>query len=814
MIKNYLKVAFRNLRDLKGLSVINIVGLAVGIASCIVILLYVAAELGYDRFNENADQIYRIHLEALVNGGKVNVAMSARPLGPTLAHNYPEVAAYTRIKNVDAPTVKYKDKVFSERKFYWVDSTFFDVFTVSFLEGDPKTALATPNTIVITESVARKYFGNENPVGKILGTSQSGQDYLVTGVVKEFPPNAHFHFDFLGSLSSCEDSRSQSWVENPYYTYVLLRKGTDPDQFQSKLRDVVKNYPWAEINRITKMGIAFEQFEAAGNRFVYRMQPLTSIHLHSHLDYELEPNSDISYVYIFSVIAVVILLLAIVNFMNLATARSEKRAKEVGIRKALGSNRSQLAAQFFAESILTSLLAVLLAIVLIELFAPMLSQLTGLQISLDLFASPFPILGLLCFGIVVGIVSGSYPAFYLSSFRPIQMLKKGTGHENRRPLLRDGLIIFQFAVSIVLFVGTLTVYSELLFIQNKNLGFNKEQVIVLNGTEAIGGNKIKSFRQELVSAPRVISATSTSAVPGMGTYGLSSTTFNPLGNSIRNPQQLWILIGDYNLLSTYQMKLAQGRFFDREYGSDSASVVLNEAAVAALAFKDPLGKEVVSAGSTPQENKMLRIIGVVKDFNFESLHQPVHPLAIFLSADGQVLPHISIRVAPGDYPSTISSLETIWHKFAGNQTFDYTFLDQGLASLYKAEQRTATIAATFSGLAIFIACLGLFGLAAFVTEQRTKEIGIRKILGATVSEIVIMLSKQFTIWVLVANVVAWPIAYYMMNNWLRDFAYRINISVWIFAVSGLLALAIALLTVSSHAIKAATANPVQSLRYE
>ena len=814
MIKNYFRIALRNLLKFRSLAFINIVGLAVGIASCIVILLYVANELGYDKFNNNADQIYRIHLEAVVNGGKINVAMIARPLGPTLARLYPEVISYTRIKTIDAPMVKYKNNAFTEKRFYWVDSTFFDVFTVPFVQGDPKTALTRPNSIVVTEPVAKKYFGNETALGKIVTNTQTGQEYLVTGVVAGFPPNSHFHFDLLASLSSCEDSRNPSWVENPYVTYVRLRKGTDPDKFQAKLRDVVKNYPWAEINAMTKMGITFEQFEAGGNRFEYRLQPLTSIHLRSHLDYELEPNSDISYVYIFSAIAIAILFLAIVNFMNLATARSEKRAKEVGIRKTLGSNRKQLVGQFLAESTLTSLIAVFLAVVFIELFIPLLDHFTGMRIALDLFTNPYPVIGLLCFGVIVGIISGSYPAFYLSSFSPVQILKKGSRHENRGIVLRDGLIIFQFAVSIMLLVGTFIVGEQLSFIQNKNLGFTKEQVIVLNGTDAIGRDKIDAFEQELMRNPRVMNVTSTSAVPGMGTTGLWNTTFTLRDSSMESAQQLWILLSDDNLLNTYQVKLAEGRFFDKGHDSDSSSVVLNEAAVEALGCKNPIGKVVVSAGKTPQENKMLRIIGVVKDFNFESLHQPVHPLAIFLSRGSNFLTHTSVRVSPGDYRETISSFEAAWHTFAGNQTFDYTFLDQGLANLYRAEQRTATIATVFSCLAIFIACLGLLGLVAFVTEQRTKEIGIRKILGASVSEIVFMLSKQFTRWVLVANIVAWPIAYYVMRNWLKDFAYRVEINPWFFLISGALALALALLAVGTHAIKAATANPVESLRYK
>ena len=804
MFKNYIKVAFRNLRKNKGYSFINITGLAVGIACCIAILLYVRNELSYDKFNNNADQIYRVHLTGRVNNNALNMAVSPAILGPTLKHDLPEVLEYTRIRNFGFPVLRYKGKAFSEERFYNADSTFFKVFTVKFLEGSPQKALTQPNSVVITEVMAKKYFGNEEPMGKILNADHR-RDWVVTGVVKGFPKNSHFHFDFLGSLTTNNDSRNPFWLSNNYYTYVVLQKGTNVNEFQAKLQKDVMQYISPQIEKVT--GVSLEQLRKNHDNYTFVLQPLTSIHLSSHLDYEIEPNSSISYIYIFSAIAIAILFIACINFVNLATARSEKRAKEVGIRKTLGSNKTQLVRQFIAEAVIMSMLAVFLAIILVEVFLPFFNNVSGKALSLGIFENFYNSLILIFFAGLIGIIAGSYPAFYLSSFQPVKVLKSES-NSNRKSGLRNGLVIFQFAVTIILFIGTFIIYNQLKYMQTKNLGFNKEQVIVINKTDDLG-NQIHSFKEELLNNPKIIYATNSDDIPGNqkgdNAYRMENTSSDRL-------QDLRNMSSDYDFTKTYDIDIIKGRYFSKEHPSDSTAVVINEAVVNLFGLKDPVGKYLVAP--TPKGDLKFKIIGVTKNFNYESLHQEIRPLVIHLFNTHDFGKFISVRIKPGNYQGTISYMQNTWKKYAGNQAFDYNFLDRNLAHLYIAEQRTSKIASTFAVLAIFIACLGLLGLAAFITEQRTKEIGIRKVLGASIPSLLFMLSKEFLKWVLVANIIAWPVAYYVMNNWLKDFAYRIDINLWIFLLSGIIALVIALLTVSSHAVKAAIANPIKSLRYE
>ncbi|HEY9164545.1 MAG TPA: ABC transporter permease [Candidatus Kryptonia bacterium] len=807
MIKNYLRVALRNIAKYRSYSIINIVGLAVGIACCIAILLFVRDELSYDRFNVNADQTYRIHFHAFFNNKDINLAASCDPLEPTLLRDFPEVTAATRVTNFGFPVLRYKDKAFSEERFYWADSTFFDVFTVKFISGNPKTSLTQPNTVVITQAMAKKYFGNEDPMGKVLNADRR-RDYIVTGVVDGFPQNSHFQFDFLGSMVSYPATNNQFWLSNNCYTYAVLRSGTDPVEFEKKMNDDLKKYIGPQLKTAT--GATYEQLEAAGNRVGFYLQPLTWIHLHSHLDYEIEPNSDIAYVWVFSAIALSILLIACINFMNLSTARSERRAKEVGIRKTLGSTRGRLIYQFMSESTLMSLIAVFLAVGLVELLLPLFNDVSGKQLSLGIFDNFYSVPLLILFALIVGLLAGSYPAFYLSSFLPVDVLKSDGRKGSRKSLLRSTLVISQFVVSIVLFISTLIIYDQLNFIQDKNLGFNKEQVVIINKTDDIGA-QLGSFKQELLGNPAVISVSNSTGIPG---DQVGDNVFEPEGGTTQDARSLRTIRSDYDFAKTYQIQLVAGRFLSVDHPSDSMAVVLNEAAVDAFGIKDPVGKYITELPNGPQPPPKYEIVGVMKDFNYESLRQVVRPLAMGMFPRGGFGKFVAVRIAPGDYERTMAFLEATWKKYAGNEAFEGNFLDQNLERLYRADIRTSKIAAIFSILAIFIACLGLLGLAAFITEQRTKEIGIRKVLGATVTEVVALLSSEFAKWLLIANVIAWPLAYFMVRRWLQDFAYRVDIALWIFIVSGIMAFIIALLTVSTHAIKAATKNPVESLRYE
>jgi len=808
MLRNYFKIALRSLLRDKAFSFINIIGLAVGIACCIVITLFVHDELSYDTFNTRADRIYRPTLRGVLNGHDIMSAASPAGMGPALRMDLPDVAAYTRIRNFGASVLRNGENAFSEDKFLGVDSTFFDVFTVRFLEGNPARALTQPNSVVMTASMARKYFGTEDPVGKVLILG-ADMKWTVTGVVEDWPRNSHLKFDFLASLTTANDSRNPTWLSNNYYTYLLLRNGANPVEFQKKLDQEVIKYASPQLK--SSIGMNLEQLRANGSSYGFALQPLSSIHLDSHLDYEIEPNSDRSYVYIFSAIAIAILLIACTNFINLATARSERRAREVGIRKTLGSNRSRIVGQFLAESVLMSSIAVLFAVILVEMLLPMFNEIAGKKMSLDFFETPATILVLLGFAAGIGIVAGIYPAFYLSSFQPTEVLARDSRRGSGRSFLRGGLVVFQFSVSIILLIATFVISSQLRYAQSKDLGFDKDQLIVIERTNELS-SRLPAFEQELRTNSRILGVTNSTAIPGNqkgdGAYELIGRS----AHQYENLREMWC---DYDFAETYNIRMAEGRFFSREHPSDTAAVVVNEAAAKTYGEKNVTGKFLSTPRPAQQPADNYQVIGTIKDFNFQSLHEPMRPLVIhFASGNTYAGRFITVRISPGNPDDVVSFLEGEWKKYAGNGSFSYTFMDQNLQRLYSADQKTGKIASLFSIIAIFVACLGLLGLAAFVTERRIKEIGIRKVLGASVPEVVTLLSAQFAKWVLIANVIAWPLAYYFMNNWLKNFAYRIEIGIWIFLVSGAMALVIALLTVSAHAIKAATANPVESLRYE
>ena len=646
MLKNHFKIAFRNLLRSKAFSFINIIGLAVGIACCIAIMLFVQDELSYDRFNEFADRIYRPRVLGLINGHELNQANSPVAMGPAVYHDLPDVVAYTRLIKSGFTVVRYKDKTFTEERFFGADSTIFNVFTLPFVAGNPATALTQPNTVVITESIGHKYFGNENPIGKILNTGKR-DNFVVTGVIEDIPQNSHLHPDFMVSLTTLPDSRNPTWISNNYYTYLLLRKGVNPVEFQRKLDEEYTKYASPQLKAVA--GISLEQFRAAGNKFGLVLQPLTSIHLNSHLDYEIEPNGDITYVYIFSAIAIAILLIACINFVNLATARSEKRAKEVGVRKALGSTRSYLVGQFMSESIVMSILAVVLAVVIVELLLPFFNEIANKEMSLRLFSDPLSIPLLVCFAVVVGIIAGSYPAFYLSSFHPIDVLRSDVRKGGRKSLLRSGLVVFQFAISIALFVGTFIIFTQLRYVQTRNLGFDKEETIVVNRTNDLS-NQLQSFEDELRANKGIVGLTNSTAVPGNQSSDNACRLEGAPGSQYEDIQQMFC---DYEFVNTYKLGIADGRFFSREHPSDSAAVVVNEGVEKSFNAKEVVGKYLIYPGAGPAgSDQKYEIVGVVKDFNYRSLHEPIRPLAIRLfPKQGFIGQFVTVHLAPGDHLS-------------------------------------------------------------------------------------------------------------------------------------------------------------------
>ncbi len=807
MLKNYIKIALRNFLKHKGFSFINIFGLAIGVACCVLIVLFVLDEVSYDRYHEKADKIYRVGIRGFVNNNLFHGVVTCAPMAQTLVDEFPEVTAATRLQNPGFPVFRYKDKVFSEERVFWVDQAFFDVFTVPFIKGNPQTALAKPNTIVVTRSMALKYFGDEDPIGKNLNADKR-RDYLVTGVVEDVPRNSHFHYDFLAALITYEDSRSPIWVSNNYYTYVVLQKGASPEAFEAKLAELVKKYVGPQIEGA--LSITLEQFFASGGKWDYFIQPLTGIHLHSHLDYELEPNGDITYVYIFSIIAIGILLVACINFVNLATARAANRAREVGIRKTVGSNRGQLIQQFLSETTIISFFAVLLALLAVQILLPLFNNLTGKELAVPYVQNVLTIPLLLGLVLFIGILAGTYPAFFLASFDPVVVLKTEMSGRSKKSKMRNVLVVFQFTISIVLIVGTIIVSRQLSYIQNRNLGFNKEQIVIVKKTDDIG-NQVPAFRQELLKNPKVIDATNTSNLIG-NEFGNSA--YKLAGATGEETHLLWTYRSDPYFVETYQIEMAAGRFYEEGRQADQQSAVINEAAVKDLGLTDPVGKQIVAIAPTPDRSLTFTIIGVMKNFHYKSLHHQINPLIVHLYGPEGRGRYVSVRIHSENIRETMAFIEDTWRKFASNQAFEYEFFDDHFARIYQAEQRTKKIFFYFSLLAIFIASLGLFGLAAFVAEQRTKEIGIRKVLGATESGIVFLLSRQFTKWVVLSNLFAWPIAYYFMQKWLQRFAYQTSISVWYFLFAFIVVLFVALLTVCYQTVKAAKSNPVELLRYE
>lgn len=827
MLKNYLLVAYRNLVRNKTFTIINIAGLAVGIACFIALSLFILNEFSYDRFYKNSDRIFRIYKKSNINNFEENSSKTPGKLGPTLFNDFPEVQAYTRIGYYGAYNFRCGDRTFTEWSIYAVDSSFFSVFSLSFIEGNPQTALTSPNSIVITESEAKKYFGNENPVGKTLTVNKaytaeyltrngnyrdSCKQFLITGEIKDFPKNSSFRCNMLTSLSTYPVN--QSWLSGEYSTYVMLKRGTNPAMFEKKLTDVVYSYVGPEAEKL--LGVPIKEFLAKGNIYGYHLQPLTSIYLRSQRDYGIDlntewgnvKNSDISYLYVFSGVAIFILLLAVINFMNLATARSEKRAKEVGIRKTLGSSKTPLVFQFITEAVIMSLFSIIVGLAMLEVILPSFKDFVDVDLHLNFFTNFYTIPSLILIVIVVGILAGSYPAFYLSSFKPADVLKSTT-NKKKKGKLRSFLVITQFAISIILLICTLTIKSQLDYMINKKLGFDKENLVYIGNVNLLG-KKIAPFKQELSKNHNIISVSNSSRMFEAGIPG-KSYLFNRTTGT--DPISFQYINADYDFAKTYKIKLAKGRFFSREFPSDSDAVVVNEAAVKNFGGGNPIGMYLTRIGEANTQ-KTYKIIGVIKDFNYQSLHQKIGALAIHLAPEGWSSNDLTIRVHSSDLKNTLSYINQTWQKFSGGEVMNLGFLTQRLVQLYNSEQKTSLVANVFSMLAIFIACLGLFGLAAFVAEQRTKEIGIRKVLGASVFEVIILLSKEFSKWIIFANVIAWPIAYYLMINWLRNFAYRINISLWTFIFAGLAALTIALATVSVHAIKAALANPVKSLKYE
>jgi putative ABC transport system permease protein len=807
MFSNYLKTALRNFRKNKFYTALNVTGLGIGLATCLLILLYVQDELSYDRFHENAGRIYRINNEVKFGQNTFDVAQTPALLGTECVKQLPQVQQYTRLRLQGGFLAKKGEENIRENKVVYADSTLFEVFTLPMISGNPATALKNPRSVVITESMAKKYFNRTDVAGQPM-TIDDDKIYTVTGVIKDIPSNSHFNFDFFLPMTEIGRSRSDDWLSQNFNTYILLKKGTAAKKTEQQITEMLNRFMAPELKSV--LGISLDEFTKQGNYSVCSLMPLLSIHLHAHKLGELGENSSVKYVYIFSLVALFILLIACANFMNLFTARASNRAKEVGVRKVLGSQRSNLVYQFLTESLLITAFALLLAVGMVILLLPFFNQLAGKAIEMNVLVQPFTLAILLLFIPVTGLLGGIYPAFVISAFKPVSVLKGKLALGFKGGALRNALVVFQFSISIILITGTLVVFSQLNYMNKKDLGFDREQVLVIRNTGRLQ-QQAALFKEQLSKLSGVSQATMTGYLP-LNAFRNSSGFFTSpsLDAKTALPMQLWTVDEDY--IPSLGMEVIAGRNFSANMPTDSSAIVVNEAAARALGYDDILTKKLYDLDDiTTKKVTEYRIVGVIKNFHINSLRDMMQPMALRLGVD---YGSIALRVNTSDVPTLMAQVRKTWKTFAPSAPFDYTFMDEDFNRMQLSEQKMGRIFFSFSALAIFIACLGLFALVAFAAENRVREIGIRKVLGASVFSIVQLLSFNFLKLILISAFIAFPVAWYMMSRWLQGFAYRIEMDWSMYATAGAITLFIALVTLSFQSVKAATANPVKSLKSE
>ena len=809
MIKNYLKSAWRNIARHKFISFINIFGLTVGLTCCLLIVIYVLNERSYDRFNKNADDIYRVtRIFYSADGAEsLHLGAVAPPFGPLLQTAFPDIKEITRVYPNKTTALRYKDKLFNEKNAFYADENLFDFFSVPVLKGDAHKALLDPYSVMITPAIAQKYFGDADPMNKTIRLDNHRHEFKVTGIFQAFPANSHLHPEILMSFNTLKDTAvygekplTTKFNDNAFYTYLLSPKGYNIERIQSQLPNFLDNYVHfqgvpANFKTHTVTNLSF--------------QKLTDIHLRSHLDSEIEENGDIARVYIFSAIAFFILLIACINYMNLSTARSILRAREIGVRKVIGARRKEIISQFLSESVLITCIALILAILLTFLSLPFINKLSNQSL---LFSSLFHwqiLLSVLALPFVIGLVSGIYSALFMSSFVPVKVLKGIINVGSGNISFRKVLVVVQFSISIILIVATTVVYRQLQYMHSKNLGFNKDHILTMNYTSALN-KSYNSFRSDLLKNAAIKNVARSSYIPSERLLSAGGADVLESGKMQPINFELKFMTTDYDFLQTYDMQMAAGRNFSHAFSTDTSNFLINETAARALGWKTP--QDALGKGMK-YDNVSGKVIGVVKDFQFESLHQSVIPLLFELPSDNYYS-RISVKIDGHNVQSAINNLRDTWQKYLPETPFDFTFLDEKFDQLYRSEQQQGSLFTIFSCIAIFIACLGLFGLSAFTITQRVKEIGIRKVLGASVPQIVTELSKDFLKLVLIAAVIAFPIAWWSMSKWLVNFAFHIGIGWWGFVMAGTIALTIAFATISFQSVKAALANPVRSLRSE
>jgi putative ABC transport system permease protein len=782
MIRNHLLTTVRNIKNNKGYVFINIAGLSVGMACFILILLWVQDELNFDRFHENINKLYRVvDHEQYSNGEEFYFAVNPPALAQALQDNYPEFREVARYRSEKDKVIEYGDKRFTEQGLSFADPSFLKMFSFPFIKGNKEKALSDPHSIIITEKISEKYFGNSDPVGKTLRIDNR-VDFQVTGVLKNIPSNSYLNFDFIVPFNTIEEFGLPIEGWNRYYcsTYVLLGNNSDYAEINNKITHLITQYDETAIVELS-------------------LQPVKDIHLYSS-EFMGSGNGDIQYVYIFSLIAAFVLLTACINFMNLSTARSGKRAREVGLRKAIGAGRREIIFQFYNESIFMSIIALVFAMIMALILLPVFNSISGKELEFNIFNNASIILILLGTTFITGIISGSYPAFFLSAFQPVKVLSGNISSGKRGNLFRKVLVSFQFVLTISLIIATVIINNQLHFIRNQKLGYDKEQVICVPLKGDLN-EKTDVLRNELMKNGDVLDVSAVSYPPSKVQASFIVDNWEGRKPNEQFLSHLWY--SDYELEKTLNFKMAEGRYYSKEFVSDTTNgIVINEAAVKVMGMKNPIGKSYLNG----------KIIGVIKDFNFRSLHSKISPLTVIFQPNRYN--YLLLKIKSKDIPGTLNRISETWASVVPQFSFEFDFLDDKIDAEYKTDYRIEDIINSFTFLIIFIACLGLFGLASYTAEQRTKEIGIRKVLGSSITNIVILQTKEFSKWILIANIIAWPVAYFAMQSWLEGFAYRAELDLWIFILSGGIALTIAILTVSYQAIKAALANPVESLKYE
>lgn len=807
MVKNIIKHSIRALNRQKGYVLINIIGLSIGIACSLLISLFVINELSYDKFNLKKDRIYRVVLHGKLGGQEAHVSSTASVIAPTMMQEFPEMEDFCRMNFWGETVIKYEDQTFTESAFAQADSAFFKIFSIPLLKGNIETVLNAPYKVVISESTAKKIFGNSDPIDRMIKVGTDSALYKVTGVMQDVPELSHFHANMLGSFVTNPRANEGHWLSNSFSTYVLLKEGTSAQSVNEKFHPMLIKYVGPVIQQF--FGISFDEFLNKGNEYSLALQKLTDIHLDPSIEHEVKPASDPKFLYIFSGIAILIIVIAAINFMNLSTAQAAKRAKEVGIKKVSGSSRTMLVRQFLTESLFLSFFSLIIAIFIIELSLPFFNSILNSNLSLDYTGNWYTIPGLIVISLLVGIFAGSYPAFFLSSFKPVSVLKGSVKDSMKNGKLRSVLVILQFGISIILIVGTLIIFKQINYMINKDMGFKKDHLVVLRRASVLG-SQVNTFKEELLNIPGVVNASASTAAPAHNNNG-NAYTMEGRDQESFLLETNWV---DYDYFDTYGIKLKDGRLFDKNFATDNETCIVNYSAVQNFGLENPLTTRFNVPSDNPENPSFMPIIGVVEDFHFRSLHSRIEPYMFRFKNEDIQWGFVSVRINPESPNKTLQEIEKVWKSFTLNEPMQYFFLDEDLKTLYNEEQQNAKLSIVFTILAIVIASLGLFGLTSFTVEQRTKEIGIRKALGASVGTIFYLISKEIIILVSISTVIAWPLIFIIARNWLQNYHYKITLNVFDFLIGFIIAIAIAVITISYRTLKTARLNPSESLRYE